>query len=331
MDYQDLWDYFVNTSRETGRIIDENGDEKQAAYSLYTAFYEKHYEYSELNNELIKGFFGEKELRFTEEKNLDNKISAIFGENALSYIKSRPINPDQQQALKNGLVQPVALVQGPPGTGKTEMILNFLAAVTALSPDSTIAVVSCNAEALRNITDALEERKEQAINSGDPNNIMAKVCRRCAILGSKSKRREWSERVDRRFISDEDKCIFKYKLLEEFPIFTSTIHSLPKIFSSYPQHFDYVIIDECSQVSVSLGLVAMAHAKHLMLVGDNLQLQAIIDKRASEKTEEEYESVKKYLEEEDKSFPQTCENLFPNAPNIMLRDHYRCPTAYTIN
>lgn len=295
MNYQHLWEYFVKTSEATGEISNENGIKGQAAYSLYTAFYKKNNDYSKLNSELIKGFFGETKLSFYAEENVDDKIKKQFGETAIDRIKERQVNSDQKKAIRHGLVQPVTLVQGPPGTGKTEMILNFLAVITELSPESTVAVVSCNAEALSNITDALKEGKAQAIKSDDPDNIMVKVCNRCAILGSKEKRKAWSPNVDSDDFVDRNNYIFSYKLLEKYPIFTSTIHSLPNIFNNYPKPFDYVIIDECSQVSVSLGLVAMAHAKRLMLVGDDLQLQAIIDKKAIKNTKAEDKSVEKYL------------------------------------
>lgn len=327
MNNQDLWKYFVDASYEAGITTDEEGNQKQAAYSLYTAFYEKHHKYSELKSNLIKDYFRKKEqkkLGFTSNEALDHEISAKFGEEASACIENRPmINDAQRRAIKNGLVQPVTLVQGPPGTGKTEMILNFLAVITRLSPDSTVAVVSCNSEALSNITDALAAIKERAIKNNTPNDIMVEVCDRCAILGNKDKRKEWSSKVDQKFISNMGQYVFKRTLLESYPIFTSTIHSLPNIFSK-EDLFDYVIIDECSQVSVSLGLVAMEYAKHLMLVGDNLQLQAIISKEALEKAGKLPKDKQDYFEEEGKSFLKACETLFPDAPSVLLNQHYRC-------
>lgn len=43
-----------------------------------------------------------------------------------------------------------------------------------------------------------------------------------------------------------------------------------------PAQFDYVIVDECSQVNLLLGRIAMGKArKHLILTGDDDQLQPI--------------------------------------------------------
>lgn len=335
-DIKELWKHFVDASFEAGKDgdkKDENGEPEQAAYSLYRAFYKDHKEYSRLNSDLIRAYFDEENanLSFTEEEDLDDKIREEFGEGASNCIEARPrINEAQKKAIKNGLVQPVTLVQGPPGTGKTDMILNFLAVITKLSPKSTVAVVSCNSEALSNITDELAERKEQAIKNNTPDDVMAKVCDRCAILGRKKKREKWLCEVldnDLSYIENMGRCSFYPHLLKRYPIFTSTIHSLPNIFSKEVL-FDYVIIDECSQVSVSLGLIAMAYAKHLMLVGDNLQLQAIIPqealKRAHKLSKGNDKDKQKYFEEDGKSFLKACETLFPDAPNLLLNEHYRC-------
>ena len=334
MTTQDLWKrYFVETAKEAGKKpdgrTDENGDPPQEAYSLYRAFYREHQDYERLDSDLIRACFREKELFFTPNtpEALERAINARFGGTANAYIESRPLlNDAQRKAIQNGLVQPVTLVQGPPGTGKTEMILNFLAVVTRLSPDSTAAVVSCNSEALNNITASLAAMKEQALRERAADDSMVKVSDRCAILGSKEKRREWSLRVERKLISDMDTCAFKRGLLERYPIFTSTIHSLPNLFGREAP-FDYVIIDECSQVSVSLGLIAMAYARHLMLVGDNLQLQAIISREALKKAEElSDEALDKriYFEKDGRSFLKACETLFPEAPGVLLNQHYRC-------
>lgn len=107
---------------------------------------------------------------------MEREISRRFGEGANAYIESLLLlNDAQRRAIQNGLVQPVTLGQGSPGTGKTEMILNFLAVVTRESPDSTVAVVSCNSEDLSNITDSLAARKERAVRDNVPDDIMTEV------------------------------------------------------------------------------------------------------------------------------------------------------------
>lgn len=314
--YEALWAYFVETAKEIG-WKDDNKQE-QSAFSLFKAFYGTHCHYPE-DHELVDAYFGKEKLNdsLVPQADLDKKLTECFGEEALQCIENnRAINAEQRLAVKNGLLQPVTLVQGPPGTGKTEMILNFLATITKLDPAKTVAVVSCNNEALKNISDELARSKET-------DEFMSAAFDHFAVLGNKGKREEWCACVPRRYIADDHDIIFYREMLKEYPLFISTIHSLPKIFDNYDELFDYVIVDECSQVSVSLGLIAMAHAKHLMLVGDNLQLQAIIDSRATD-IPRELENYRQFLEEQDKSFLMSCKNLIKGAPDITLRDHYRC-------
>lgn len=66
-----------------------------------------------------------------------------------------------------------------------------------------------------------------------------------------------------------------------FAAFTSTAHSLPNCFRDGVFHqYDYVIVDEASQMSILTGLVAMGHARRLILVGDEQQLAPVINASA---------------------------------------------------
>lgn len=65
-----------------------------------------------------------------------------------------------------------------------------------------------------------------------------------------------------------------------FAAFTSTVHSLPNCFQDgLFYQYDYVIVDETSQMGLIVGLIAMCHAKHLVLVGDEQQLAPVVDEQ----------------------------------------------------
>ncbi|MCO4314632.1 AAA domain-containing protein [Pectobacterium versatile] len=66
------------------------------------------------------------------------------------------VNPSQREAVIKGLTSKISLIQGPPGTGKTQTILNIIA--NLVCQNKTIAVVSGNNEATKNIYDKLEEK-----------------------------------------------------------------------------------------------------------------------------------------------------------------------------
>lgn len=98
--------------------------------------------------------------------NNDTPLSRIDSDPLISPFSS---NFSQLQAIKNALKHNISVIQGPPGTGKTQTILNIIS--NLIIRGKTIAVVSGNNEATRNIYEKLEAEK-----LGDL----------CACLGSKA-------------------------------------------------------------------------------------------------------------------------------------------------
>ncbi|MGN0657160.1 MAG: AAA domain-containing protein, partial [Ruminiclostridium sp.] len=180
-------------------------------------------------------------------------------------------NEAQYEAILHAINDSVSIIQGPPGTGKTDTIVNILRMLFHLYPATndentrTAAIVSNNSEAVENIHAALNE-------SNEPFDIGLKT--HFTKLGNSNVRKEWvNQNPDKAHLFNSISKRFNPELLRFFPFFTSTIHSLRRNFSQgFDNQFDYVIIDECSQSSIHLGLMAMSCAKHLVLLGDNKQL-----------------------------------------------------------
>ncbi|WHY72883.1 AAA domain-containing protein [Fictibacillus enclensis] len=113
--------------------------------------------------------------------------------------------------------------------------------------------------------------------------------------------------------------------IDEYPVILSTTHSLRNCVSQN-YLFDYVIIDEASQVDILTGVLALSCAKNTVVVGDLQQLSNIVDKKAK------------------KSIAQLCANpnlpngynylnhsllssfliIFKDVPKVLLKEHYRC-------
>ncbi|MCC8174449.1 MAG: AAA domain-containing protein, partial [Odoribacter sp.] len=75
------------------------------------------------------------------------------------------------------------------------------------------------------------------------------------------------------------------EFLSRFPIVTSSTDSVRNIFNSqtlYSPIFDYVIMDEASQISIDKGILALSMAKNCVIVGDTKQLPNIIDNKNRE-------------------------------------------------
>ena len=64
-------------------------------------------------------------------------------------------NYSQMQAVKEAFTNDLSVIQGPPGTGKTQTILNVIANV--LLQGKTVAVVSGNDEATRNVAEKMDK------------------------------------------------------------------------------------------------------------------------------------------------------------------------------
>lgn len=67
-------------------------------------------------------------------------------------------NLSQKIALEQALTNSISVIEGPPGTGKTQTILNILANLVAVQGRS-VAVVSNNNEAVKNVSEKLEKKQ----------------------------------------------------------------------------------------------------------------------------------------------------------------------------
>lgn len=105
------------------------------------------------------------------------------------------------------------------------------------------------------------------------------------------------------------------EFIKRYPIITSTaISFMSSIESEYM--FDYVIIDESSQVTIPLTIPLLNKCKNIVVVGDDKQLPPIETFNTECQFDEIYDSNKQSL---ITSFMK----MFPDAITILL-EHYRC-------
>jgi len=67
------------------------------------------------------------------------------------------VNLSQKAALENAFTSSISVIEGPPGTGKTQTILNLIANLAVVQGKS-VAVVSNNNEAVKNVIEKMAER-----------------------------------------------------------------------------------------------------------------------------------------------------------------------------
>lgn len=114
------------------------------------------------------------------------------------------------------------------------------------------------------------------------------------------------------------------KLIEQYPIMLSTTHSLR---NCIPENFlfDYVIIDESSQVDLLTGALALSCCKHVIVVGDMKQLPQIVDVTIQEKFDMQEMPLGGAYDYFRHNLLSSMLDLYGDTvPKVMLREHYRC-------
>jgi len=115
------------------------------------------------------------------------------------------------------------------------------------------------------------------------------------------------------------------QFLKEYPVVLSTTYSAKSCISN-DLIFDYVIMDEASQVDIATGALALSCAENAVIVGDDKQLPNVIDGKTLQVIED-IESTYSVAEEyriSRNSFLTSCNRVFKDAPSTLLREHYRC-------
>ena len=111
----------------------------------------------------------------------------------------------------------------------------------------------------------------------------------------------------------------------EYPVILSTTYSIKGTLST-DHIYDYLIIDEASQVDLATGVLALSCAKNVIIVGDLKQLSNVL----TEQTRRTADSIWNRYSFDDPfcftshSLLSSAAVIWKDAPNVMLREHYRC-------
>lgn len=116
-----------------------------------------------------------------------------------------------------------------------------------------------------------------------------------------------------------------YRFLHQFPLILSTTFSITSSLNANVI-YDYVIVDEASQVDLLTGNLALSCAKNSIIVGDLMQLPNVInnkDKIIIEEVSKHYLIPEKYRFEKN-SLLSSIISVFNDVEKTMLIEHYRC-------
>ncbi len=92
--------------------------------------------------------------------------------------------------------------------------------------------------------------------------------------------------------------------------------------------FDYIIVDEASQVDLLTSTLVMNSCKNLIVVGDVKQLDNIIENKLRlEQDNFDCYNIPQFSNYFENNLLTSILSAYPKVPNIMLKEHYRCHPA----
>lgn len=166
------------------------------------------------------------------------------------------------------------------------------------------------------------ERELQAVNAADKMDEFTALSMK--YLRSKLFN-NYGGTLERKEFTKDDLWQNPSGVVKEYPIILSTTFSSR---SSLGKNmiYDYLIIDEASQVDVATGVLALSCVRNAVIVGDSKQLPNVVSddlKKRSNAIMESFHIDPDYSFTEN-SFLQSVCRILADAPQTLLREHYRC-------
>lgn len=115
------------------------------------------------------------------------------------------------------------------------------------------------------------------------------------------------------------------EFINDFPVILSTTYSLRNCLSSKVM-YDYVIVDEASQVDLCTGALALSCAKKAVIVGDLKQLPNVVKSDAAKISDSIFKdySLPEAFRYKNHCLLSSIMQVFPHIAHTLLKEHYRC-------
>lgn len=129
----------------------------------------------------------------------------------------------------------------------------------------------------------------------------------------------------RKNYSDSDIWKNCESFVKDYPVILSTTYSSRNTFKS-DFRFDYIIMDEASQIDIVTGTLALSSAKYAVVIGDEKQLPNVVTDKTKKKLDKLFDeySLDKGYSYSLNSFLTSIKNTIKDIPVTLLREHYRC-------
>ncbi|TKC58515.1 DUF2726 domain-containing protein [Pedobacter hiemivivus] len=114
--------------------------------------------------------------------------------------------------------------------------------------------------------------------------------------------------------------------IKRYPVVLSSTLSLH---TSVPKEylFDYLIIDESSQVDIIKSAVCFSRCRNVVVVGDSMQLAHIVDKQSKDAAEQFHAkyNISPMYDYVKQNILNSLKSLYrDNVKSVLLKEHYRC-------
>ena len=111
---------------------------------------------------------------------------------------------------------------------------------------------------------------------------------------------------------------------QEYPVILSTTYSIKSSLRS-GHIYDYLIVDESSQVDLATGILALSCARNVVIVGDLKQLPNVLTNQDIQTADtfwcDKLDDAYRFTQN---SLLSSAAAVWPDAPSVLLREHYRC-------
>lgn len=164
---------------------------------------------------------------------------------------------------------------------------------------------------------------EKYLNSVNKD-LLDDLCNQSMIVLKDKLARKYESNNNRTIFSEDDLWKEPYDVLAEYPVILSTTFSSRNSLNS-DVVYDYLIMDEASQVDIATGALALSCARNVVIVGDTKQLPNVVTEDIKAKATAIFGTFNvnegyRYT----KSFLQSILDIMPNVTQTLLREHYRC-------
>lgn len=155
-------------------------------------------------------------------------------------------------------------------------------------------------------------------------NLLGDLCNQSMVVLKDKLARKYGGNDSRKIFSEDNLWKKPYDVLTEYPVILSTTFSSRNSLNS-DVVYDYLIMDEASQVDIATGALALSCARNVVIVGDTKQLPNVVtdDIKAKAKAIFDTFNVNEGYQY-TKSFLQSILDVMPNVTQTLLREHYRC-------